>query len=226
LSGLSLEQAGRTLLADCWPGPFEPDYYSSPALLMDHHKWIYETLEWAVGVLRLGKWRLFDRFGNPVPPGQITLVSFKHDDETLSLMRLVLAQAQMPTSQELQPDPGAARHEGTTTPAPLDLKRLAVIEVILEEWERRWTKVPPDPLSAKKTASELQPCVKKRDYDVSLNYIQKIAEAKILEPLRRKPGGNHKIRETEIAKAKRLLGELKALPAVRKLELIKPSFDL
>jgi hypothetical protein len=66
---------------------------------MEHLIWISDTLEWVIGVLCLGKWCLLDRFGKPIPPGQITLESFKHDDETLSLMRLVPAQAPAPQPQ-------------------------------------------------------------------------------------------------------------------------------
>jgi hypothetical protein len=133
---------------------------------------------------------------------------------------LVMTPAAAP--QEHGPNPDAVSHEEIATPAPLDLKRLAGIEGILENWGPRWAKVPPNPISARKTGEEVAPRVRERGHDdVTPNYIQKIAEAVKLDPLRRKPGGNYKPSEKEITEAKRLWDELNAMSAAKKLELIK-----
>jgi hypothetical protein len=182
LSGLSPEQAGRKLLADCWPGPFEPDYHSSP-LLMDHHIWIYDTLERIVGVLRSGKWRLIDGSGKPVPPGQITLESFKRDDETLSLMQLVPAQAQA----SLTPQVAQAAASQEYRPAPPSMVH-GKLKTAFEDAHAKG-----DPISARFAATEVvRPQLNAAGYDMSFRQIEQLGLDSKYAALRRPPGPTRK----------------------------------
>jgi hypothetical protein len=114
------------------------------------------------------------------------------------------------TLRELQPEPDVVKE--TATPAPRDLKRLVVEEEILNEWEPRWAKIPPEPLSTKDTVSRVLPRVHKRGYnDAAPNYIRKIAGATKYKDLRRKAGRYVTVPETELIEAnKRLIVKFRA----------------
>jgi hypothetical protein len=173
LSGLSPEEAGRRLLADCWPGPF--DDYSKP-LLLDHHTWIYDTLGRAVPVFRAGEWRLIDSSGKPLPPDRITPESFKFNPADIVFVRLIKTQAQAPTPHVIAPAPQEYR---PATPARVHGKLKTVFETAYEKG---------DPISARDAAGRVRPQLNADGYDMSLRQIQQLGLQPQYKSLRRPSG--------------------------------------
>ena len=132
------------------------------------------------------------------------------DGNKRSRVRMVRARAQVPTPQESRPD---LKVSEPTKKLPRkyyrELKRLEITVEILNTWELCWTKVPPEPVSAKNTVPIVLSRLKGSRYEnATPNSIVVIAGLDKYEALRHKP--NHKITKAEIADAKRLLAKFRA----------------